>query len=165
MLLMHALSATLALMPGGLLLVADKRWRFHGRLGGFYHWTMVIVAASALAMSAMRGRAVIFTYLAPPSYAAALIGYLSATRRWRGWLQWHIAGQSASYIALVSGFLIQAAPRAMPTEFFVAHRTLIIWTLLLAPALIAQPLIARTQMRWNRRRTTAPIAAERLRAA
>ena len=126
---------------------------------------MVVVAVSALTMSAMRGRAVIFTYLTPPSYAAALIGYLSATRRWRGWLRWHIAGQSASYIALVSGFLIQAVPRALPADFFVAHRTLIIWTLLLGPALVAQPLIIRTQARWSRRRTTAPVAVQNLRAA
>ncbi len=165
MLLIHALSATLALVAGGLLLVADKRWRFHGRLGGLYHWTMVVVTISALVMSAMRGRAVIFTYLTPPSYAAALVGYLSARRRWRGWLRWHITGQSASYIALITGFLIQAAPRVMPADAFAAHRTVIVWTLLLAPALAAQPLIARAQARWNRRRSSAPIAADRLRAA
>ncbi|HEV3141527.1 MAG TPA: hypothetical protein VGY57_13470 [Vicinamibacterales bacterium] len=165
MLLIHALSAMLALVTGGVLLVADKRQPLHGRLGVLYHWTMLVVAVSALTMSAMRGRAVIFTYLTPPSYAAALIAYLSAVWRWRGWLRWHIAGQSASFIALITGFLIQAAPRAMPADFFAAHRTVIIWALLLTPALAAQPLIARTQARWNRRRPNAPIAAESLRAA
>jgi hypothetical protein len=150
MLIVHVISSLVALAIGALLLVADKRWRFHGRLGGVYHWTMLLVAVSALSMSAARGRAVIFTYVTPPSYAFALLGYVSGRVRWSGWLRWHITGQSGSYIALLTGLSFQIIPRLLPPGFYDAHRTLIVWTLLLAPALLAQPLIVRTQRRWTR---------------
>jgi hypothetical protein len=109
---------------------------------------MLVVALSALAISLLRGRAVMFTYLAPPSYALAWIGYMAGTRRWSGWLRWHIAGQTASYVALLTGLAIQVFPRLIPHDFIVAHRELVLWTLLLGPALLASPFIARTRARW-----------------
>ena len=149
MIVIHALASLIALGLGALLLAASKRWKLHGSLGSLYHWTMLVVAISALAISALRGRAVVFTYITPPSYALALLGYASGRVRWNGWLRWHITGQSGSYIALVTGLLFQTIPRLLPAAFFSAHRTAVLWTLFLLPALVAQPLIASTQIRWT----------------
>ena len=159
MILIHAASATLALVLGGLLLARNKRLPFHTRYGAAYHWTMLVVALSALAISLLKGRAVMFTYLAPPSYALAWMGYMSGTRRWSGWLRWHITGQTASYVALLTGLAIQVVPRMIPPEFTSAHRQLVLWSLLLGPALLASPFIARTRARWIRPRPKALRAA------
>lgn len=153
MLLVHAVSSLVALALGALVLVADKRWRFHGRLGSLYHWTMVVVAISALAISVSRGRATVFTYVTPPSYALALLGYTSGKLRWRGgWLAWHITGQSGSYVALLTGLAFQTVPRLLPPEVLAAHRTLVLCVVFVTPALLAQPLIIRAQQRWTARR-------------
>jgi uncharacterized membrane protein len=152
MLLLHIVSASLALVIGGALLALDKRLRIHPRLGSIYHWTMFVVAVSALGISAMRGRAVVFTYLAPPSYALALLGYASAKRRWRGWLRWHITGQTGSYVALLTGLAVQMVLTNVPRAFLTTHSRIIILTALLGPTLVALPFIKRTQARWNGKR-------------
>lgn len=149
----HVLSAALALVLGAALFTRSKRLPFHPRFGTLYHWTMLVVCVSALAVSAMRGRAVVFTYLAPPSYMLALVGYVSGARRWSGWLRWHIGAQSGSYVALLTGLAVQSVPKLLPAGLLATHPQLIIWTLLLLPTLLAQPLIARTQARWTRRGT------------
>ena len=107
MILIHAASATLAVVLGGLLLARNKRLPFHTRFGAAYHWTMLVVALSALAIS------------------------------------------------LLKGLAIQVAPRLIPHDFIVAHRELVLWTLLLGPALLASPFIARTRARWIRPRAAA----------
>jgi uncharacterized membrane protein len=151
MLIIHVVSASIALSLGAALLALNKRLPLHARLGPIYHWTMLVVAVAALAISVQRGRAVIFTYLAPPSYALALLGYVSARRRFAGWLRWHITGQTGSYVALLTAFGIQLASRFVPRELIAVHPQVALWTLLLVPAAVASPFISRTQLRWNRK--------------
>lgn len=152
MLPLHIVSASLALVIGGALLALNKRLAIHPRLGSIYHWTMLVVAVSALAVSALRGRAVMFTYLAPPSYALALLGYVSAKRRFRGWLRWHITGQTGSYVALLTGLAVQMALTQVPRAFLTTHYRIVILAALLGPTLAAVPFINRTQARWNGKR-------------
>src|SRR6185436_19818617 len=105
LLLLHVGTGIAALGLGALLLGMRKTNPWHSRLGEAYHWIMLVICVSAVAVSISRGRATFFTYLAPPSYAQALLGYVMAKRRPAGWLRWHISGQAGSYIALVSATL------------------------------------------------------------
>jgi hypothetical protein len=47
-----------------------------------------------------------FLPIAAGSYAFALLGYVSAKRRWRGWFRAHITGQGGSYIAMTTALLV-----------------------------------------------------------
>jgi len=148
MLVLHIVTGTAALALGAALLRMDKRSAWHPRLGSVYHWVMLIVAASALSVSALRGRATVFTYLAPPSYALALLGYVSAKRRWNGWLRWHISGQTGSYVALVTATLFQIVPRFWQSPVRLLGLSLVFWVVLIVPGVVASPFIARAQRRW-----------------
>jgi uncharacterized membrane protein len=148
MLLLHVATGIGALALGAVLLWMDKRSVWHPRLGGAYQWVMLIVAVSALAVSALRGRATVFTYLAPPSYGLALLGYVSARARWRNWLSWHITGQTGSYVALITATLFQIVPRFWQSPVRILGLSVVFWAVLLAPALVASPFIGRTRRRW-----------------
>lgn len=52
------------------------------------------------------GRLWWFLPIAAGSYAFALLGYVAAKRRWRGWLRTHLAGQGDSYIAMLTALLV-----------------------------------------------------------
>ncbi len=167
-LLLHVVMGIAALVLGAALLRMNKRNRWHPRLGALYHWVMLIVAVSAVAVSALRGRTTVFTYLAPPSYAFALLGYVSARWRWNGWLSWHITGQTSSYISLITATLFQIVPRFWHSSVRVLGLSLVFWVVLLVPGLVASPFIARTQRRWVKKRRapgSAPSAAGRDAAA
>ena len=69
-------------------------------------------------------------YIAIFSYAFALVGYVAAKKRPRGWLPVHISGQGGSYIALVTAFLIVQVGTGAP---------LIVW---LIPTIIGTPIIS-----------------------
>jgi hypothetical protein len=137
--LLHLLFAVASIGVGALALVATKFSKRHTRLGEIYHWLMLITCVTALALSYSRGRATIFTYLTPPSYAFALLGYLMAKYRPAHWLEWHITGQCSSYIALMAGVLFQLLPRIGIRDF---------WLTLLPPIVVGTLLIIRTQRKW-----------------
>ena len=159
MLLLHVVTGIGALALGAVLLWMDKRSAWHPRLGGVYHWVMLIVAVSALAVSALRGRATVFTYLAPPSYGLALLGYVSARERWRNWLSWHITGQTGSYIALITATLFQIVPRFWQSSVRVLGLSLVFWVVLLTPGLVASPFVAGTRRRWVKKRRPSEFRA------
>jgi len=84
-LLTHASLAIATIGIGFLTMKAVKFSSSHPSLGELYHWLMLATCLSALALSYSRGRATIFTYLTPPSYAFAVVGYLMAnTARFTG---------------------------------------------------------------------------------
>jgi hypothetical protein len=148
-LLAHAM---LAVASMGVGLMAMRAFKFSARhllMGEFYHWLMLVTCLSALALSYSRGRATIFTYLTPPSYAFALLGYLMAKYRPAHWLAWHIAGQCSSYIALITGVLFQVVPRFWRSETVVFGFTVDFWLILLTPMIIGTAIIVRTEDKWN----------------
>ena len=152
LLMVHVITGIGALGLGAALLSMNKRSAWHRPLGSVYHWVMLTVAVSAIAVSAARGRATVFTYLAPPSYALALLGYASARMRRRGWLAWHITGQTGSYVALVTATLFQVVPRFWHSDVRLFGMSLVFWVVLLGPGFVASPFIRRTQRRWRGKR-------------
>lgn len=103
----HIALGTTALIAGPVAMGARKGPGLHVRVGEAYHWVVLGVCVSAGTLAVLDwGRLWWFLPIAVGSYAFALLGYLAAKRRWRGWLRFHIAGQGGSYIALVTALLV-----------------------------------------------------------
>jgi hypothetical protein len=148
-LLVHVVFAAASIGAGLLAMRASKFSSKHTRIGELYHWLMLITCVSALALSYSRGRASIFTYLTPPSYALALLGYLMAKYRPSRWLAWHIAGQSSSFIALMTGVLFQLVPRFWHSDASVLGFSPVFWVTLLTPFVVGTFFIVRTEKKWK----------------
>ena len=129
---LHIASGTAGLVLGPLAMLAPKRRGRHTRLGGAYHWTMLVVCLSAATLAVLDwARIWWFLPIATFSYANALLGYLAVKIRWPGWLRQHIAGMGGSYIALVTALLVVNFGRS----------SVIVWFL---PTIVGTPLIALT---------------------
>ena len=103
----HIALGTVGLVLGPVAMVARKLPGLHARAGEAYHWVMLAVCVSAGTLAALDwGRIWWFLPIALGSYAFALVGYVAAKRRWRGWLSAHLAGQGGSYIAMSTALLV-----------------------------------------------------------
>jgi uncharacterized membrane protein len=126
----HVAAGTLGLILGPLAMRASKRRGLHTRLGEVYHWVMLAVCVSAVGLAALAwGRLWWFLPIAVFSYANALLGYVAAKRRWRGWVRAHVGGMGGSYIALVTALLVVNLGDRLPVVWFV-------------PTLVGSPIIA-----------------------
>jgi len=148
-LLTHAFLAVTTIAIGLLAMRAVKFSSSHSRFGEIYHWLMLATCLSALALSYSRGRATIFTYLTPPSYAFALVGYLMAKFRPVHWLQWHIIAQASSYIALITGVFFQLVPRIWRSDIMFLGFSLDFWVTLLTPGIAGSLFIGNTVKKWS----------------
>jgi uncharacterized membrane protein len=136
-LVVHVLAGSGGLVLGPVAMTARKRRGRHTRVGEVYHWVMLVVCLSAFAMALLDFERIWwFLPIAVFSYANALLGYVAAKRRWRGWLRAHIGGMGGSYIALVTALLVV---NSSPAPLWV-------WFL---PTIVGTPLLIRTS---NRRR-------------
>jgi uncharacterized membrane protein YeaQ/YmgE (transglycosylase-associated protein family) len=126
----HVTTGTVALILGPLAMRAPKRRGPHTRLGEAYHWVMLGVCLTAAGMALLAWhRLWWFLPIAAFSYANAVVGFLAAKRRRRGWLRAHIGGMGGSYIALVTALLVVNIGQQLP----------IVWFL---PTVIGSPIIA-----------------------
>lgn len=129
-LIAHVGAGSAGLVLGPVAMRAAKRPGTHTRSGEIYHWVMLAVCVSALVLAALDFSALWwFVPIAVGSYALALLGYLSAKRRPRGWLRLHISGQGGSYIALVTALLVVNLGDVTPLVWFI-------------PTIVGSPLIA-----------------------
>ena len=107
LLALHISLGAAGLVLGPLAMSAAKRPGLHTRAGEIYHWIMLGVCVSAAGLALFEwARLWWFLPIAVGSYAFALLGYIAAKRRWRGWLLAHVAGQGGSYIAMVTAVLV-----------------------------------------------------------
>ncbi len=131
-LIIHIAAGVSGLVLGPVAMGARKRRGGHTRVGEAYHWVMLTVCLSALALAIEHWeRLWWFVPIAVFSYANALVGYLAAKIRWRRWLIAHIGGMCGSYIALVTALLVV---NAQPAPLW-------LWFL---PTIVGVPLINRT---------------------
>ena len=131
-LIIHIAAGAMGLLLGPIAMTARKRRGRHTRAGEAYHWVMLTVCLSAVALAlADWGRLWWFVPIAVFSYANALVGYLAVKIRWKGWIQAHIGGMCGSYIALVTALLVV---NAQPAPLW-------LWFL---PTIVGTPLIIRT---------------------
>lgn len=148
MLIIHPLVGVITILVGIITFTTRKFSSSHRVLGELYHWFMLMTCISALAISYMQGRATAFTYLAPPSYSFALIGYLLAKFRPKNWVRWHISAQGGSFIALITATLFQFVFKLWPSSIMFLGLPLTFWITLLTPILIGRFFIVRTRKRW-----------------
>src|SRR3954462_381649 len=140
----HIAAGSFGLILGPVAMLAPKRRGRHTRAGGIYHWTMLTVCLSAVALAIVDwSRAWWFVPIAAFSYANALRGYVAVRRKRPGWLPRHIGGMGGSYIALVTALLVVNAGVAA-------------WWAWSLPSIVGTVLIRRTTLRLNRISGTHP---------
>jgi hypothetical protein len=106
-LIAHIALGTAGLILGPVAMTAQKVPGLHTKAGELYHWVVLGVCLSAGILAALGwSRIWWFLPIAVGSYAFALLGYVAAKRRWKGWLRAHLAGQGGSYIAMVTALLV-----------------------------------------------------------
>jgi hypothetical protein len=133
----HVAAGTTGLLLGPVAMLAPKRPGTHTRVGEVYHWTVFTLFCSAVALAILNWDEVWWLSLVGAgSYAFALMGYLAAKRRPRGWLGPHISGQGGSYIAMVSAFMVVNWEALTGTPGF---RSPLPWVL---PTIVGSPIIA-----------------------
>jgi hypothetical protein len=127
----HIAAGATGLILGPIAMFSTKwRNRRHINVGTVYHWVFFVLFVSAVALALLNWDEVWWLALVGVfSYSFALMGYLAARRRWREWVQWHVAGQGGSYIAMVTALLVVNLGRG----------SVVPWLL---PTLVGSPIIA-----------------------
>ena len=87
-LVVHIATGATGLIMGPVAMWAGKRRGTHTRVGEIYHWNMLVVCLSAAGLALMDwADAGFLLYVAIFSYAFALVGYVAAKKRWKGWMR------------------------------------------------------------------------------
>jgi hypothetical protein len=103
----HIASGSAGLVLGPVAMFSGKRHGTHTRAGEAYHWIFLSLFLSAVALALLNWDEVWWlAFVGAGSYGFALLGYLAAKRRWKGWLRAHVAGQGGSYVAMVTALLV-----------------------------------------------------------
>lgn len=148
----HVVAGTAGLLLGPVAFHARKSRGVHTQTGEAYHWVVLVVAGSAVALALFDwSRLWWLAVIAAGSYGFAVAAYAAAKRRPHRWLHLHVAGQGGSYIALVTAVLVVNV-----------GGPLVLWVL---PTLVGTPVLAWLQREiWLARRPRYPernVAAER----
>lgn len=103
----HVVLGFAGIVLGPIAMLSRKAPGLHPRVGEGYHAVMLGVCLTAAGLAVLDwGRLWGFLPVALGSYAFALVGYVAAKRRFQGWLQAHVIGQSGSYIAMVTALFV-----------------------------------------------------------
>jgi hypothetical protein len=136
-LIVHIALGTAGLILGPVAMTARKLPGLHTKAGEAYHWVMLGVCVSAGTLAILDWHRIWwFLPIAIGSYAFAFLGYVSAKRRWTGWLRAHLAGQGGSYIAMLTALLVVNWETLTGTRGIVSPWA---WAL---PTAVGSPIIA-----------------------
>lgn len=144
LLFLHIVFGFSAVALGPIAMLSRKAPGLHPRVGELYHASVLGVCLTAGALALLHWeRSWGFLPVAIGSYAFALVGYVAAKLRFRGWLRVHVTCQGGSYIAMVTALLVVN----WQTLFNAPGRDAL-WPWLI-PTLVGSPLIA-----WAARRAS-----------
>jgi hypothetical protein len=101
LLLAHVAPGFTAIAVGPVAMLVRKAPGLHPRIGEVYHAAVLGVCLTAAGLDWPRLWG--FLPVALASYSFALLGYVAAKVRFRGWLRVHVIGQGGSYVAMVNG--------------------------------------------------------------
>jgi hypothetical protein len=128
LLIPHIAAGATGLLLGPLAMRAPKQRGRHTQLGRAYQAATAVLCATAVGMALLDFGALWWLGLiGVATEAAALGGWWTASRRFRGWLPVHLQLMCGSYISFVTAFLV------------VNWSSPIAWVL---PTIIGSPLIA-----------------------
>lgn len=118
--LIHLLSALLAMLAGGVVLLSHKGGRWHRQVGYLYVGAMLVVNATAFTIFRVTGHFGPFHWLALVSLASLAGGMVPALARGRirGWLYWHYYFMSWSVVGLYAAFWAETFTRLLPMHVF-----------------------------------------------
>ena len=103
----HVACGSAGLVLGPVAMLSGKRRGTHTRSGKAYHWVFLMLFFSAVALAVLNWDEVWWlAFVGAVSYGLALLGYVAAKRRWKGWLRAHVTGQGGSYIAMVTALVV-----------------------------------------------------------
>ena len=95
----HVLIAAAALLIGPVAMWARKRRGLHTRTGETYFWVVSTVCVTGGGLALLEWE-ILFVLISVVTFALALLGYLAARKRWRGWLLAHVGGVAFSYVSI-----------------------------------------------------------------
>ena len=156
----HVILSISLLIAGATNLVLPKRKHsLHAMLGDVYFWLLTLALPSGFLIGFIEHPGVlsVFQWVTPPTYVMGLVGFLAVKRKpkvWAGrpWLYWHITGQGASYIGVVTATCFQTFPRIFPVLYY-AHLLPMIVLLFAIPTIVGTLLISRTVSKWIKQRS------------
>jgi hypothetical protein len=132
----HVFFALVCVVTGCVAMLSVKHVGRHPQYGTYYYWSLTIVFATVVVLSAVRwSENYHLLVLGVLSLIGATIGRSARRRRWHNWIRLHIGGLGASYVFLLTAFYVDNGPnlplwnRLPPIAF---------WTL---PTLVGTPLI------------------------
>lgn len=147
----HVFSAATCVGVGLVGLASPKRRGRHTRLGEIYYWSLAVVFASAVAMSALRWpEDAYLLVLGTIAFGIASLGYAARKIRWRGWLGTHLVSMSLSYVTLLTAFYVDNGPHL---PLYNRLPTLVLW---IGPSVVGLPLIVRALVRHSVLRLSRP---------
>lgn len=125
----HVTAAVTALVAGGLVAVARKGTRYHGRVGWMYVGAMFAVNGTALLLYRLTGTVTPFHVAATFSLVTLVAGVMPATRKSppRIWLWRHATWMTGSYVSLCAAAVAETMTRMRILSFW--------WAVLSATAL------------------------------
>ena len=132
----HVLFALACVVTGCVAMLSVKRVGRHPQYGTYYYWSLTIVFATVMVLSAVRwSENYHLLILGVLSLIVATMGRSARRRRWRNWIRLHIGGLGASYVFLLTAFYVDNGPNL---PLWNRLPTIVFWTL---PTLVGAPLI------------------------
>ena len=132
----HVLFGLICVVTGCVAMLSVKRPGRHPRYGTYYYWSLTVVFATVVVLSAVRWSENYHLFiLGILSLAAATIGRSARRSGRRNWVRLHISSLGASYVLLLTAFYVDNGPnlplwnKLPPIAFW------------LLPALVGTPLI------------------------
>ena len=140
----HVLVALVCVLTGPVAMLSRKRPGRHPTFGTLYYWFLLVVFASATALSAMRwAEDYLLFILGALSFGAAALGRAARRGRWQNWAVLHISGMGSSYVLLITAFYVDNG-KSLPLWKDLPHITY--W---LMPGAVGIPLIVRALVRYR----------------
>ncbi len=135
-LVIHVAAALMALVAGVLAATARKRPGRHPRAGRVYLCGLVVVAATAAVMTAVRFRQdAHLLAIGLIAVALGLFGWRARRRHRPGWPVRHAVGMGGSFVGLLTAFYVDNGPQ-LPVWDRLPH-----WTYWVLPTAVGVPLI------------------------
>ena len=138
----HIVIGLACVLSGAAAMVSPKRRGGHSTFGTIYFWCLLVIFASATALSIARWSEdhVLFA-LGALAFAAAVVGRRSARHGGPGWASIHVGAMGLSYILLLTAFYVDNG-KSLP--LWKDFSPIAYW---LAPVVVGLPLMIWALMR------------------